>query len=150
MSVRDAAETEGQRRAVDVAGRQHSGCRDIFVGGQAAVARDRSIVQRVDGDRHGADVRNQRAVIGKECEAGRAIEIRIWRVSEGTYRIVGDRDAAVSVRRVDEAKGQSRAVDVAGRERARRRRVFVGGQAAVIRGRGIVQRVDGDRHCADV
>ena len=150
MSVRRADEVEGQSRAVDVGGREHACLRCVFVGRQAAVARDRSIVYPVDGDRHGADVGNERTIAGREREAGRAIEVRIGRVDECSGRSVGDRDAAVSVRRAAEAEGQSRAVDVGRRERACRRCFFVGRQAAVIRGRSIVHRVDRDRHGADV
>ena len=49
------------------------------------------------------------------------------------------------VRRIDEADRQSGAIDVGGRERACRRRVFVGGQAAVTGGWCVVDRSDGDR-----
>ena len=150
VSVRRAEEAVGQNRTVEVRGHECACRRCVFVGRQAAVTRDHDVAHRVDGDRHGADVRIQRAVTGEECEAGRATEVLIRRVAEGTGRRVGDRDDAMSVRRADEAEGQSRAVDVRGQECACRRRVFVRRQAAVARDRSIVHSTDGDRHGAVV
>src|SRR5439155_245202 len=131
----------GQGVAVHVAGAQRDAAGGVFIGGERAVDRHRGVVDGVHRDGDGRRVRGRGAVAGREGEAVRAVVV-------GGRRVGGDvaahRHRAVSA--VGGAVGQGVAVHVAGAQRDAAGGVFIGGERAVDRHRGVVDGVhrDGD------
>src|SRR5262249_59983503 len=101
--VRAGDDAECQGGAVHVRGDQVATDRSVLTGGDAAVARDGSVVHRVDGDYDGGDVRIRDTVIGLERERVAAVVVRVRRVDVRPVRAHGNRPMR---RDGDEAEGE--------------------------------------------